>query len=302
MRVVLIGAGGQLGTDLAAVLQGTVDLQPLTHADLDITNHDDVQWTLRGLAPDLVINTAAYNRVDDCEQDPSLALGVNAAGPHNIAHACQSIGARLLHVSTDYVFSGERTRPWTENDRAEPLSMYGVSKLAGELAVRAACPEQHYIVRVSGLFGLRGSRAKGRGGNFVETMLRLQSEGRTIRVVNDQTLAPTCTLDLALKLREFVLAQPAFGTYHMASAGSCTWYEFARAIFDLSGLPVSLEPQSSTAAGYRARRPRYSVLANDALADAGIQQIRPWYEGLRDYLAQRVRQPEFRSQSSVLSS
>jgi hypothetical protein len=153
-----------------------------------------VEQTLALHTPDLVINTAAYNRVEDCEAMPDHALRVNAAGPHRLAQACQLSGAAILHFSTDYVFSGDSDQPWGEDDCPRPVSLYGVSKLAGELAVRAACPRS-YIVRVSGLFGLRGSRAK--GGNFVETMLRLAAQGKSLRVVDDQTLTPSYTADVA---------------------------------------------------------------------------------------------------------
>ena len=294
MRVVLIGANGQLGSDLTVALVDAVDLRPLTHAQVDIADAASVSHVLAQHAPDLVVNTAAFNRVDDCEVLPDLALRVNASGPHLLADACRVSGAVLLHISTDYVFSGVSSCPWTEADVPRPISMYGISKYAGELAVRAACPAS-YIVRVSGLFGLKGSR--GKGGNFVQTMLRLQAERRPIRVVDDQVLAPTYTADLAAKLCELVLAQPPFGTYHVTAAGACSWYAFAQEIFDLAGLEVDLTPQSTAAASLRARRPAYSVLANDALASCGISQIRPWAEGLGAYLAQCIERD--RSASAV---
>jgi dTDP-4-dehydrorhamnose reductase len=259
-------------------------MRGLSHAELELTDAHAVESALREHTPDLVINTAAYNRVDDCETQPELAFGVNAIAPHLLARACQSSGATLLHFSTDYVFGGDRSEPWAESDMPTPVSAYGISKLAGELAVRAACPAS-YVLRVSGLFGLTGSRAK--GGNFVETMLRLQAEQPEIRVVDDQVLAPTYTRDLAYKVRELVLASPAYGLYHVTAGGSCSWYEFARAIFETAGLAVNLTRQTTVAAHQRARRPRYSVLANTALGAIGIDQIRPWHEGLRDYLAQR---------------
>jgi dTDP-4-dehydrorhamnose reductase len=285
MKVLLVGAAGQLGTDLADALTNRVDLLPLTHAQIDITDRERVDQALAAHTPDLVINTAAYNRVDDCEDQLDFALHVNTVGPYVLARACRSSGAALLHVSTDYVFSGESDRPWRETDTPQPVNAYGLSKLAGELAVRAACPDS-YVVRVSGLFGLKGSRVK--GGNFVETMLRLQAEHKPIRVVDDQTLAPTATRDLASKLAELILTDAPCGTYHMTASGACSWYEFARAIFEFAGLDVDLRPQSTDALAVRARRPRYSVLANDMLHAIGLAQIRPWPEGLRDYLAARA--------------
>lgn len=285
MKVLLIGATGQLGTDLMSVLAPLVELHSVGHADLEITDPVSVEQVLVEHAPDLVINTAAYNRVDDCEDQPDLALRINAVGPQILARACQQRGAALLHTSTDYVFSGESNSPWDEYDCPRPVSMYGISKLAGELAVQAACPRS-YIVRVSGLFGLRGSRAK--GGNFVETMLRLQRERRPIRVVDDQILAPTYTLDLARKMAEFIQVGAPFGVYHMTAAGSCSWYEFARTIFQLAGLEADLSPQATGDGNWQARRPRYSVLANREVRAIGLSLIRPWKDGLKHYLAQRL--------------
>jgi dTDP-4-dehydrorhamnose reductase len=287
MRVLLIGANGQLGSDLVPALSTHVNLCPLTHRDIELTEQASVDLVLSAYAPDLVINTAAFNRVDDAEDQPAAAFRINAVGAQILARSCSRIGARLLHVSTDYVFSGDRTRPWSEHDCPQPVSVYGISKLAGELAVRAASPDS-YIVRVSGLFGLAGSR--GKGGNFVETMLQLQAEGRVIRVVDDQILAPTYTRDLAQKLSEFVLTRPPAGTYHMTAAGSCSWYEFARAIFDLAQLDVELYPQSTAEAGSRAKRPAFSVLSNDSLRAIGLAQIRPWVGGLGEYLEHRAIQ------------
>lgn len=286
MRILLIGADGQLGSDLGTALDArpAVELHRATHADLEITQRASVEAAFAAHAPDLVINTAAYNRVDACEDDPSPALQVNAAGPHLLAQACQRTGARLLHVSTDYVFSGESREPWAERDCPQPVNVYGVSKLAGELAVRAACPAS-YVVRVCGLFGMAGSRAK--GGNFVQTMLRLQAEGRPMRVVDDQILAPTFTGELAPKLVELLLADPPFGVYHLTAAGQCSWYTFARAVMDFAGLDADLQPQSSQQLTGRARRPAYSVLANDAIRVLGLAPLRPWQDGLRDYLAAR---------------
>jgi dTDP-4-dehydrorhamnose reductase len=290
MRILLIGADGQLGSDLTVALhaQPTIELRRATHADIEITERDSVEAALQRHCPDMVINTAAFNRVDQCELDPALALAVNAAGPQLLAHECQRVGVRLLHVSTDYVFSGEANQPWLETNCPRPVNMYGVSKLAGELAVRATCPAS-YVVRVCGLFGLAGSRAK--GGNFVETMLRMQAEGRAMRVVDDQILAPTYTAHLAPKIVELILRDAPFGTYHLTAAGGCSWYEFARAIMDLSGLSSDLRSQSSDELVGRARRPRYSVLANAAVEALGMAPLPSWQDGLRAYLADRVRQP-----------
>ena len=283
MRVAIVGANGQLGTDLQHALTGQgLTVVPLTHAELEITDPDSSARAIAAARPDLVVNTAAFLQVEACEADFQQALRVNALGPHLLARACRDAGASLMHVSTDYVFSGERASPWTEQDCPHPANAYGISKLAGEQAVRAVLPA-HYVVRVSGLYGLQGSRSKG-GSNFVETMLRLQAAGGTIRVVDDQVLGPTAASDLAEKLAELIVARPAYGLYHVTAAGACTWFEFARAIFAHEGLTADLRPQTSQEAGLQGRRPAYSVLANTALLAAGLQQIRPWQEGLAAYL------------------
>jgi dTDP-4-dehydrorhamnose reductase len=291
MRILLIGADGQLGSDLTHALDGRVaiDLRRATHAELDVCEAASVNAAFEAHTPDLVINTAAYNRVDACEDDPAHALRVNAAGPQLVAQACQRTGARLLHVSTDYVFSGDSVKPWSEPDCTRPVNLYGISKLAGELAVRTTCSAS-YVVRVSGLFGMAGSRAK--GGNFVETMLRMQAEGRQIRVVADQILSPTYTGDLAAKMVELILAEPPFGIYHLTAGGQCSWYMFARAIMDFAGLEANLDAQSSDELKGRAHRPRYSVLANGAAGALGLAPMRLWEDGLRDYLVARGFPPK----------
>lgn len=286
MRILIVGADGQLGSDLDRTLSGRAEVVGATHADLDVENEEAVGALVASVRPDVAVNCAAYNRVDDCERDFGRALSVNTIGARNVALACERAGTRVLHVSTDYVFGGSRSRPWSEDDLPSPVNAYGVSKLAGELAVRAACPRA-WVARVCGLFGVRGSR--GKGGNFVETMLRLGAEGRPLRVVDDQLLAPTATADLAPKLVELIQAEPPAGVYHVTAAGQCSWFDFAVEIFRREGMAVDIQPQSSSELASAARRPSYSVLANDALARLGIAQIRPWQEGLAQYLVERQR-------------
>jgi len=214
-RTVLIGANGQLGTDLAAVLAGP-DLVALTRRDLDVTDPAAVERVLVALAPAVVVNTAAFHRVDDIEADPHLALAVNGAAVHHLARRCARQGARLVHFSTDYVFGGAGDGPFAEDAPPAPVNAYGVSKLAGEQLVRNADP-RHLVVRTSGLYGVAG--AGGKGGNFVETMLRLAREGKPIRVVDDQVLGPTYTADLADAVGRLLAADPPGGTYHLTNAG-----------------------------------------------------------------------------------
>ncbi len=279
MHVAIVGADGQLGTDLAKILS---DWNPvrLSHAEIDIRASLQVRDVLFQIRPHAVINTAAFNRVDDCEDDPETAFAVNAYGARNLARVCSILDCIMVHISTDYVFGGEKTSPYTEADSPNPLSVYGVSKLAGEFFVRSICPK-HFVVRTSGLYGIAGSKAK--GGNFVQTMIRLAREGKAIRVVDDQVLTPTYTRDLAEKLKE-LLPTNFYGLYHVTNSGQCSWYDFAAQIFALTGLTPDLVPITSGAFGAKARRPKYSVLAADRLSEHGFEQLRDWKEALKDYL------------------
>jgi dTDP-4-dehydrorhamnose reductase len=241
-----------------------------------------VERTLADLRPDVVLNTAASHRVDEIERDPAPAFRVNAVAVHHLARACARHGARLVHFSTDYVFGGDRPGPYAESAPAAPLSAYGTSKLAGEYLVRQAS-ERHVVVRSSGLYGVAGS--SGKGGNFVETMLRLAREGRPIRVVDDQVLAPTYTVDLADAVGRLLALDPPGGIYHLTNAGACSWLAFARRIFDLAGLAPDLGPTTSAEFGAPARRPANSVLLNTRAAALGLPPLRPWDDALRAYLA-----------------
>jgi dTDP-4-dehydrorhamnose reductase len=277
--ILLIGANGQLGSDIVRTW-ADVALVPLTHADIDVTDRAATIDAVASRRPDLVVNTAAFHQVDVCETEPERAFAVNAVGAMNVADACREADAALMHLSTDYVFSGTAGRPYEEADPPDALNVYGVSKAAGEQLVRARLG-RHYIVRTSGLYGVAG--ASGKGGNFVERMLQLCRDGNDINVVDDQRLSPTATADLARKLRELA-ASGRYGTYHVTNAGDCSWYEFARAIFELAGAEAKLSPTTTAAFAAKAVRPAYSALANSALAAAGIAPLRPWREALRDYL------------------
>jgi dTDP-4-dehydrorhamnose reductase len=282
--VLLLGAGGQLGTDLRRALPAAA-LVPLTRADLDITDRDAVARVLDAHAPAWVINTAAFHRVDDIElKDAQLAFAVNEVAAGHLARACARRGARLLHLSTDYVFGGRQSeprRPYAEDSPPFPLSVYGESKLAGERLIQEASPT-HLVVRSSGLYGVAGSA--GKGGNFVETMLRLARKGERIKVVHDQVLAPTYTADLAEAIARLVAARPPGGIYHLTNAGACSWFEFAGRIFELCKLAPDLAPTTSVEYKAPASRPPYSVLANTRAAALGLPPLRPWPEALEDYL------------------
>jgi len=285
MKVLVTGANGQLGSDLCKVLRD-FELIPLTDKDIEISDMSSVKQAFSKYKPDIIINTAAFVRVDDCEDEKDRAFSVNALGARNVAVVAQELGARLVHLSTDYVFGGEadpRTSPYTEFETPVPLSIYGKSKLGGENLVRHFCL-RHFIVRTSGLFGVAGSM--GKGGNFIETMLRLAKERDGSRVVNDQVFSPTYTIDLARKIIQ-LMTTDYYGIFHITNRGSCSWYEFTREILKLAGINIPVVPITSDQYPQKARRPRYSVLDNSHLRLLGMDDMRPWQEALKDYLIAR---------------
>ena len=280
MRTAVIGSTGQLGQDLMRVLGE--DAVGLTHQDLDVTDGVGVASAMHSLKPDWVINTAAYHRVDDCEVNPSLSFAANALGALNVARAASDVGAGVVFFSTDYVFGGgerDRNQPYEEGDTPAPLNVYGVSKAAGEQLV-AQANARHIVVRSAGLYGTSTSR---KGWTFPELMLeKARTEGR-VRVVTDQVLSPTYTADLARKTKELI-ERDATGLFHLANAGECSWFEFAKGTFELADVEVEMEPIETGETGRRARRPSYSALATVRLGDGGPAPLRPWREALGDYL------------------
>ncbi|MFC1938408.1 dTDP-4-dehydrorhamnose reductase [Chloroflexota bacterium] len=285
MKVLITGANGQLGTDLCQALH---DFQviPLTHKDIEITNMNLVKESFSKYKPEIIINTAANVRVDDCETVQDKAFKVNALGAKNVAIAAEGIRAKLVHISTDYVFGGEaelRVAPYTEFDDPFPPNMYGNSKLAGEDFVHQFC-RKPFVIRTSGLFGIAGS--SGKGGNFIETMLRLGKERDELRVVNDQVFSPTYSRDLAKKLVQLITTE-YYGIFHITNNGACSWYEFTTEILKLAGLKTSVIPIASDEYPQKARRPRFSVLDNYHLRLLGMDDMRTWKEALRDYMKEK---------------
>jgi dTDP-4-dehydrorhamnose reductase len=251
MKYAVLGAAGQLGRDLVPRLAG--DVVPLGREQLDLGRPETIRLALAALRPDVVVNCAAYNFVDRAETEPKAAFAVNAWGVRELARVCHDLDTTLVHYSTDYVFGldAARTTPYAESDAPGPVSVYGLSKLVGEYLVRAHGP-RHVIIRTCGLYGVGGSG--GKGGNFVETMLRLASQGKPLKVVADQVCTPTCTVDLAAATVA-LLATGHYGLYHLTNAGSCSWYEFARAIFERAGVAADLTTTASQAYAAPARRP-----------------------------------------------
>jgi len=282
MKVLVTGANGQLGTDLCIALKNS-NVSPLTHNDIEITNLNSVKEAFNQYKPEVIINTAAYVRVDDSETNQDKAFLVNDLGARNVAVTAQELEAKLVHISTDYVFGGEaepHATPYSEFDTPVPANVYGKSKLAGEDPVQHLC-RKHFIIRTSGLFGLAGS--SGKGGNFVETILRLAREQDELRVVNDQVCSPTYTKDLAKKIVQLIETE-YYGIFHITNKGACSWYEFAKEILRLAGLKIPVTPVTSDQYPQKAKRPRFSVLDNYHLRLLGMDDMRPWQEALKDYM------------------
>ncbi len=285
MKIALIGSDGQLGTDIYKYFKDkNADITGLTISDIDVCDKNICNDVLFRIKPNLIINTAAFHQVDVCEDEVAKAFEVNAGGLKNLAEIALSIDAALMHFSTDFVFGGyKRSAPFTEDDCPAPVSVYGISKLAGEYVLRYMM-KKYYLLRVCGLYGHAGSL--GKGYNFVELMIRLANEGKDIKVVDDQVLTPTSTKDIAEKLFELIQTEK-YGLYHMTNSGSCSWYEFACEIFKQEGLTPDISPTTSDAFASKAKRPAYSVLDNKNLRVAGFADLRPWKESLADYIKER---------------
>lgn len=284
MKVAIIGATGQLGSDVVEVLREDdfFEVIPLTHADVDVTDVESLNL-LKELKPDVIINTAGYVRADDAELYPEKAFQVNAIGALDVAKIANEIDAVNVYISSDYVFDGTKGEPYTEEDVPNPISVYGVSKYSGEIFTRNYS-KKYFIIRVAGLYGKTGSHSK--GGNFVDWIVEKALRGEELNVVDDQFTSPTYTKDVARTLKEFLKLKPAFGTYHMVNEGYCSWYEFAKTIFEILGWNVEVKPIKLCELNRLARRPRFSALKNTKLEKLGLR-MRPWKEALNEYLKEK---------------
>ena len=282
MKILILGAGGQLGSELVNILQDDT-LIPLTHRDIDMTDEQKLNNILSSNMPDIVINTAAYHKVDDCEDNIELSFATNSFAVRNLARICNELGIILVHFSTDFVFGGEKNTPYFEDDCPNPGSVYAVSKLSGELFVRNIC-SRYYVIRTCGLYGAKGQ--SGKGGNFIETMIKLANSGKKIKVVSDQIVTPTYAKELAAKVSQLVRTDK-YGLYHITNNGGCSWFEFASAIFELTGIDADISPTSSSEFASRARRPAYSVLENRNLRLLGLDDMAQWRDALKVYLAEK---------------
>lgn len=293
VKIAIFGSAGQLGTDLVATLQGSgsFDVIPLTHADADCTDAEAVRKALLHSRPGVAINCAAYVRVDDCEDHARDAFEVNALGALNVARACAEVDALCVYISTDYVFDGDKQTPYVESDRPGPINVYGASKLAGEHLVQQASP-RWLIVRVASLFGKTGAR--GKAGNFIETILAKAKKGDALRVVNDIRISPTYTRDAAAVIKQLINVQST-GVVHAANRGVCTWYEFAKLALELCAIDASLTGVPSADFPTRARRPKNSILGTERLFAAAGVETPTWQAALRAYLHEKGHLPILQS-------
>ena len=281
MRIAVIGSTGQLGTDLVKTLGVEHDVVSFTHNDLEVADYDRCK-ILTEHQPELVINTAAFHKTDQCEEEPLKTFSVNSLGARNVAIITKEIGATTVYISTDYVFDGSNNKPYTEEDIPAPLNTYGISKLAGEYFTKQN--PKHYIIRIASVFGKAG--ASGKGGNFVETMITKAKNNNPITVVNDMWMSPTYTKDASSTIKQIVEKQLPYGIYHTANKGFCSWYQFAEEIFHITGLTPVLKPTKTDPNYGKARRPAFSALTPKKLTKYNLEP-REWKEALRGYLIEK---------------
>ena len=289
MRIVLLGPNGQLGSDLcrAAEADGGIEMVPLPRSRLNLESLDDVASTLGGMTFDALVNCTGYHRTDEAESDAQQAVTVNAHAVARIAKVCADRGVPFIHVSTDYVFDGRASRPYVEDDGIGPLNVYGASKAMGESLALATHPGT-VILRVASLFGLAG--ASGKGGNFVETMIRVGRERGHLRVVDDQVMSPTATHDVAIRILGMLPGNIAGGVYHLVNAGQATWFDFAERILQQAGVEATVEPIPTSEYPLPARRPAYSVL-DPTLISRYCTPMPPWQDALDRYLRDKGHTP-----------
>ena len=276
MKVLITGSNGQLGLELSKQLHenSNYDVIKTDREDLNILDSKNVNDIITTEKPDIVINCAAHTAVDVCETDIENAYKINALGPRNLAIACEKIGSKFVQVSTDYVFDGSGNRPYREDDMTCPNSIYGTSKLMGEQFTKEFC-SKYFIVRTAWLYG--------NGNNFVKTMLKLAETNTELNVVDDQVGSPTSTVDLAKAIIELMNTE-YYGTYHGTCEGQCSWYDFAKKIFELKNIDIKVNPVTSEEFKRPAPRPAYSVLDNFMFKLVGLNSFRNWEESLKEYI------------------
>jgi dTDP-4-dehydrorhamnose reductase len=286
MKILLIGATGQLGGDLLRNNSGHEITAPGREA-LDLARQGEAARLIAQLRPDTVINCAAFHNVPKCEEEPAQAFLLNCVAVRDLAAACAAQGARLVTFSSDYVFGGPRSEPWREDDKPSPLQVYGISRLAGEHAALATAPRYALVIRTCGLYGRSGAKSK--GGNFVDGRVADARAGKRIEMACEQVIAPTSTDDLSRAVLALLEKSPQPGIYHLVNEGSCSWYEFTREIVRLAGGKSEVVPVDRGGRTGAMRRPLYTVLANTKARALGVS-LRPWREALAAYL--RAKYPE----------
>lgn len=283
-KIALIGGNGQLGNDLQKFFatETNYTVFPLNHSDIEIIDPQSIAKALNNIDFDILINTAAYNKVDEIEKEIQKAFLINGIANKYLAEYSKQKNAIYVSISTDYVFGEDQKRntPYKEEDCPGPINAYGISKLTGEYFTKYS-NEKYFIIRTCGLFGI--SNSSGKKANFVESVLRSSIQKNVIKVVDDQVVSPTYTYDLAKQIALLVKTDE-FGLYHATAEGSCSWYEFAKEIFKVTGIPVKLEAVTSNTYNAKAKRPIYSVLENEKLKKIGIHSMQDWHIGLKEYL------------------
>ncbi|MDO5823519.1 dTDP-4-dehydrorhamnose reductase [Methanobrevibacter sp.] len=275
MRILIAGSNGMLGNDLKEVLQDKHELILTTSKTMDITNKNHTIDFISNEKPDIVINSAAYTDVDGCEENQDVAYAVNGKGVKNLALACRAVDCPLVHISTDYIFNGKNDRPWVENDEADPISVYGKSKLKGEEAILEIL-DKFFIVRTAWLYGVNGR-------NFPKTMLELAENHSEITVVYDEIGTPTYAMDLANAISQLIETD-FYGIYHITNSGSCSWCEFARYIFEVANVDVNVIPVTASEFARAAPRPSYSVLKNKTWVENGFKPLRSYKDAISEYI------------------
>jgi dTDP-4-dehydrorhamnose reductase len=281
MKIAVIGSTGQLGTDLIKTLDDGHEVIGLTHSDIEVSDYNSC-LILKEYEPDVIVNTAAFHKTDQCEEEPLKAFAVNTLGARNVALISKELGATAVFISTDYVFDGTRKEPYNEDMVPFPVNTYGVSKLAAEHCTRQN--QKHYIVRIASVFGVAG--ASGKGGNFVETMIKKAKNNESIMVVDDMWMSPTYTKDAASVLKGILELQLPYGVYHSTNKGYCSWYQFAKEIFQITMLNPHLKPTKTDPNYGKAKRPPFSALTSTKLSKYNLEP-RDWKKALRAYLIEK---------------
>ena len=280
MKIAVIGANGQLGSELCEQFEEKHQVVGLTHSDIEITNFLSAKTVLSEINPDVIINTAAYHNLPDCEKNPDISFQVNAIGALNLAKTATDTGSVLVQYSTDYVFDGEKKEPYVEKDMTNPLNIYAMTKLNGEILIKNYCA-RYFIIRISGLYGKTICRAK--GNNFITTMQKAANEREVVKVVNDEILTPTSVFEIA-KNTDQLIETEGFGLYHMTCEGHCSWFDFAGVIFKELGLKTPLISCTSDEFPSEIKRPSYSVLENQKLDSVNLNLMTHWKDALKKYL------------------